>query len=148
MKDCSKCGVNKSPDQYYIKDSKTGRLHAQCKACYKEHRKTYYKKHYKSYREQYLARAKARRKRVREEFRTNMLTYLSDKKCSMCGEADIRVLEFNHIDPARKSFSISQAVRLGYKWYEVKQEISKCEILCANCHKKVTSEQFGWYKSA
>lgn len=95
----------------------------------------------------YLLRAKIRRTVLRDEFRRNMLEFLSDKACIICHESDARVLEFDHIDPSKKTFSISQAVKLGYGWNKVLEEIRKCRILCANCHKKHTASQYGWYKA-
>jgi 5-methylcytosine-specific restriction endonuclease McrA len=147
IKKCTKCRTEKPLSEYFVRDKKTGRLHAQCKACYQAHRQTYYSAHYQKYRDSYLERAQRRREKLRLEFRTKMLKYLSGKSCSVCGESDIRVLELDHIDPSQKRFTISQAVRLGYKWSEVLAEIQKCQILCANCHKKRTAEQYGWYKS-
>lgn len=140
MKTCSKCHIEKEESEYFVKDSKSGRLHAHCKACYKEHRKTFYAKHYVQYGDDYRARAKVRRDAVRNEFRTNMLAYLQGKECSVCGESDIRTFEFDHIDPTIKQFSISQAVRLGHKWSAVEAELLKCRLLRANCHKKHTAE--------
>ena len=75
-----------------------------------------------------------------------MLAYLNKHHCVVCGEHGIRTLELDHIDPKTKKFSISQAVRLGYSWEQIEQEIEKCRVLCANCHKKHTAEQAGWYK--
>jgi hypothetical protein len=132
---------------FFVRDKKTGRLHAQCKQCYQKHRSTYYAAHYQKYRPAYLERAKIRRTELRSIFRSKMLAYLSDKSCMMCGENDIRVLEFDHLDPSQKSFEISQGIRLGHSWNDILQEIEKCRILCANCHKKHTSSQFNWYKS-
>ncbi|NTW61710.1 hypothetical protein HGB24_03450 [Candidatus Saccharibacteria bacterium] len=148
MKVCSKCDTLKAESDFFIKDKKSGRLHAQCKLCYKEHRAGYYKKHYSIYREQYLERARKRRHILRSEFRNNMLDYLSGKACAICGEKDIVTFEFDHILPSEKKFSISRSVSLGYSWIEVKEELKKCRILCANCHKKETAKQFGWYKSS
>jgi len=147
MKTCSKCGETKPLTDFFVKDKKTGRLHAQCKACYKLHRQSFYKDHYAKYKPLYLARAKVRREKLRLEFHTNMLAYLSNKCCVDCGENDIRVLELDHIDPSSKRFNISQAVRLGFSWNDVLAEIKKCRILCANCHKKRTAQQFDWYKA-
>jgi hypothetical protein len=146
MEICTKCKISKPESEYFVKNRKKGRLHTQYKTCYRNHRKTYYKQHYIKYKEEYLTRAKKRREMLKREFRDNMLAYLSDKSCVECFEADIRVLEFNHLDPSQKTFTISQAVKLGYRWSDVLNEISKCEILCANCHKKHTANQFGWYK--
>lgn len=147
MKVCSKCNIAKDESDYFFKNKKLERLHAQCKQCYKTHRSTYYNAHYRKNRLSYQLRAKERRARVRIEFHDNIIAYLNDKACEICKESDIRVLEFDHLKPADKQFSISQAYRLGYKWEVVLKEIQKCRILCANCHKKHTARQFGWYKN-
>ncbi len=76
-----------------------------------------------------------------------MIEYLSDKQCVQCAESDNRVLEFDHLDPSLKSFGIATALRDGYSWEATLAEIAKCRILCANCHKKHTANQFNWYKS-
>ena len=147
MRICTKCRVEKPESEYFMKDKTTGRLHAQCKTCYQVHRQTYYAQHYKNYREQYLKRARTRREQLRNEFRERLIAYLTDKACELCGENDLRVLEFDHLDPTLKQFEISQATRLGYAWEATLTEIKKCRILCANCHKKHTAKQFNWYKS-
>lgn len=123
MKKCSKCGQDKPFADYYVKDAKSGRLHAHCKLCYAQHRKTYYKKHYEKYHEAYLQRARKRRIQLRTIFRQNMLEYLTGKSCVICEESDIRTLEFAHLNPSEKTFSISQAVRLGYSWQDILLEI-------------------------
>ena len=147
MRTCTKCRIAKLESNFFIRDKTTGRLHSQCKLCYKEQRKINYAKHYAKYRQQYLVRAKIRRDLVRNEFHVNMLDYLSTKACIICGENDIRVLEFDHLDPQDKQFTISQAVRLGRNWQEILIEMAKCQVLCSNCHKKRTATQYKWYKS-
>ncbi len=72
--------------------------------------------------------------------KTYIWRYLSDHKCIDCGEKDPIVLEFDHIRD--KTFTISSIGRdrtLG----EVKKEIEKCEVRCANCHRRKTARQFG-----
>lgn len=144
---CNKCGVEKDEKEFYVRNMRKNILHRQCKACYKAHRQKNYENHYLKYREAYLQRAKLRRERLRTEFRTQMKNYMSNKSCQDCGENDIRVLELDHIEPSGKKFTISQAVRLGYSWQDILLEIEKCQVLCANCHKKRTASQFNWYKA-
>ncbi len=146
MKECVKCHKNLPVESFYVKDGKTGRRHTQCKDCYKAYRSAYYAATYPFKRKEYQARARKYRAKVRKIFRENMLNYLRDKSCVLCGENDIRTFEFDHINPIDKHFSISQTVRLGRSWEEVENEINKCRILCANCHKKHTSTQANWYK--
>jgi hypothetical protein len=50
------------------------------------------------------------------------------------------VLEFDHL--ADKSFDIGQA--LSYRnWQSILDEIEKCEVVCANCHRRRTARRNG-----
>lgn len=57
-------------------------------------------------------------------------------KCSMCGyDKHIAALHFHHVDPYGKDFEISKA---NYKnWDDVKLELDKCLLVCANCHAEI-----------
>lgn len=146
MKACTKCHKIKALEQFFVKDRATGRLHAQCKDCYKEHRLTYAAAHYKKYGDAYRERAKIRRATVKKGLQAHMLLYLKDHPCTICGEDDVRTLEFDHLEPALKSFGIAKAITDGRKWADILIEIEKCRVLCANCHKKHTALQNNWYK--
>lgn len=147
MKTCTKCSEIKLESDYFVRDKSTGRLHAQCKVCYKEHRKSYSAKHYREYGDAYRERAKLRRARIRRALQNQLIDYMKDKSCSVCNEADIRVLEFDHLDRRTKFFSIARAITDGLEWSKILDEMEKCQVLCANCHKKRTSVQFNWFKS-
>ncbi len=56
-------------------------------------------------------------------------------KCNTCGEAHIACLDFHHNDPLQKEGNISYLKR-SYGKKRIMEEISKCTILCANCHRK------------
>ena len=56
-------------------------------------------------------------------------------KCVKCGESHIAVLDFHHIDPSKKEFSISSAKSDRYSIDRIKKELEKCIPLCANCHR-------------
>lgn len=148
MKVCSKCHIAKEESEYFIKNKSTGRLHTQCKSCYKKHRKTYYQEHYRKYGDAYRARAKKRRAKIKQELQAKLLDYMDGKSCVICGEKDICVLEFDHIDPNDKAFPISRGISDGYDWNKILTEIKKCRILCANCHKKHTAKQQNWFKAS
>ncbi len=147
MKTCSKCKKEKLITDFYIKERKSGRLHAQCKNCYRQQRKINYASHYEKYQESYRNRARDYRNKLREEFRGNLSKYMEDKYCVDCSEADPVVLELDHIDPKDKLFSISQSVRLGHRWEAVEKELRKCRVLCSNCHKRRTAKQFSWHNN-
>jgi hypothetical protein len=56
-------------------------------------------------------------------------------KCSKCGyDRCIIALEFHHINPNAKEFTI--AGRHCIKWSRIKEELDKCILLCANYHRE------------
>jgi len=58
-------------------------------------------------------------------------------KCAICGyDRCLEALEFHHLDSEGKDFGISDK---GYtrSWKKVKEELDKCVMLCANCHREV-----------
>lgn len=59
-----------------------------------------------------------------------------DSAC-VCGEDEWRVLEFHHLDSEEKDGNIYDMV--GKPWQIIQEEISKCEIVCRNCHIKIHS---------
>lgn len=53
-------------------------------------------------------------------------------KCQSCGyNKCINALDFHHLDPREKDFTISGT---SGKWENVKKELDKCVLLCKNCH--------------
>lgn len=58
-------------------------------------------------------------------------------RCEICGYDRCKeALEFHHLDDESKDFGISSE---GYtrSWDRVKQEIDKCILVCANCHREL-----------
>ena len=61
-------------------------------------------------------------------------------KCKLCGYKKYNgSLDFHHLDPRTKSFSLS-VKGLCYSWDSILEEAKKCVILCKNCHMEVESE--------
>ena len=61
--------------------------------------------------------------------------------CAFCGyKKHYAALEFDHINPDTKLGTISQAYR-GWGMKKIKDEIRKCQVLCANCHRVKTMEE-------
>jgi len=61
-------------------------------------------------------------------------------KCQKCGYSVCSdALEFHHANSSGKDFSISEK---GYtrSWNRVKEELDKCMLLCANCHREVHAQ--------
>jgi hypothetical protein len=138
---CTKCGPPAQPiENFPIRNRVRGTRHAMCKSCQSQ----YGKRHYQTYRSSYIRKARIRnaaQSKINGDF---LIEYLSDHPCLDCGEADIVVLEFDH--QRDKLFNVSVLCREGYSLEKLKQEIAKCEVVCANCHRRRTAKQFGWYR--
>lgn len=72
--------------------------------------------------------------------------YLVVHPCVDCAEPDPIVLEFDHVERSKKRASVAFLARSGYPWSTVLNELAKCEVRCANCHRRRTAEQFDWPK--
>lgn len=83
--------------------------------------------------------------RVREPLYKQLLEYLARHPCA-CGEANPVLLDLHHITPKGKSFSISNGIRGGKSWREIRKEIAKCEVLCVRCHRLRTARERGWFR--
>lgn len=79
--------------------------------------------------------------RVKEN-RKRVWDFLLEHPCEHCGETDPVVLEFDHLDQKTKIKAVSEMMTL--KWSKIEAEISKCRVLCANCHRRHTAIQLGW----
>ena len=77
-------------------------------------------------------------KRHRIKVRFRLFEFLSTRSCVDCGEKDPIVLEFDHRDPKNKFKVIAKMLSGHYSWESVRREIEKCEVRCANCHRRKT----------
>ncbi len=73
-----------------------------------------------------------------------ILQYLSTHPCTSCGESDPRVLEFHHL--GNKDSKVSRLIGRGASFDALKAEIEKCVVLCANCHRRLTTDEREWFK--
>src|SRR5207247_9126089 len=75
-----------------------------------------------------------------------IVEYLTTHACVDCGETDIVVLQFDHLRD--KSMNISTLIRNGASWTRIEQEIAKCEVRCANCHRLRTALSWSFFNDA
>ena len=74
-----------------------------------------------------------------------MVDYLRDHPCVDCGEDDIVVLEFDHLRD--KVSAIATMISSREPWWRIEAEIAKCEVCCANCHRRRTARRAGSYRT-
>jgi len=65
-----------------------------------------------------------------------VLALLRAAHCADCGENDIRVLEFDHVDG--KTGDVTVMARDGCSLARLEDEVDRCEIRCCNCHRRKT----------
>jgi len=138
MKQCTRCKEKKEEEDFYWKNKRIRKTI--CKTCCLE----YGKKHYLENKKTYIKQSVKRNKAIKDRNVKTLLHFLSDKECKDCGENDPIVLEFDHRDPKEKTTLVSRLY--SYSWKRIKEEIDKCDIRCANCHKRKTAVQLGWRK--
>ena len=142
MKRCAVCKEIKPEEEFNWRWKEQGRRWGTCKACQRQQKNRYYATH----RADYNARKRVRTQATRDAARQYVLDYLSTHPCVECGESDPVVLEFDHIH-GRKDGAVSEMVLSGKSLEALQAEIDKCQILCANCHRRKTMKEKGWFKS-
>lgn len=69
---------------------------------------------------------------MRHRRKQDAVNYLGGK-CSVCGyNKCLGALDFHHVNPDEKDFALSGKT----KWEDMKKELDKCVLLCANCHRE------------
>ena len=95
--------------------------------------KNYHKIWYEKNKNKRIAQIHVRQK----ELSLWLQEYKSNLKCEKCPESHPFVLDFHHIDSSKKDVDISRAINRGWSKERILKEISKCQILCSNCHRKL-----------
>ena len=137
---CTKCLQEKPIEDFPWKNQIIGKRHAVCKTCTAERSKRLYSQDPQSQ----IERVRINNQRYRQIARDFVLAYLLTHPCSECGERDPRVLEFHH--EGDKESEVSRLMGRGASLEALKAEMDKGRVLCANCHRKLTSDERGWYK--
>jgi hypothetical protein len=135
------CGETKPEADFAFADMAKRTRQSHCRKCQAAYRRA----HYLANRNDYIRREVARMAGYRVANRALLLGYLLDHPCVECGEGDPVVLDFDHRDPSAKRKEVGRLAATK-PWLQVLAEIAKCDVRCANCHRRRTAEQFGWSK--
>lgn len=80
-------------------------------------------------------------KNIIERNKQRLIELKSILCCSECGENRSACLDFHHIDRSTKSYTIAHMITRKFSWEKILEEIDKCIVLCANCHRVLHAEQ-------
>lgn len=137
---CSRCQVDKSEDQFTLKNRATGQRQSCCRSCRSEIGKEWYAKN----KDRHVASTKRNKAKFLGENRKFLLDYLLRHPCVDCGEKDPIVLTFDHVrGTKRECVSVSVVART---LPSLKAEVDKCEVRCFNCHARKTARERGNWK--
>lgn len=129
IKICKRCGKEKSIKDFNKNSAKKDGLQVYCKICDRKIGRDYYKKNWKQQILLSRQRNKERRKRIK-----SFLINEKNKPCVDCGKKyPYYIMDFDHIKGTKKG-NISRLVyEKSLKF--IKEEIKKCDVVCANCHR-------------
>lgn len=110
---CTKCKRELPIDDFNWRDKKRGTRRSECKYCHTEHMRNAYD--------------------TKKNFISEIKSQIS---CQKCGENKEYVLDFHHIDRKNKENTIARMTSNYYNLNRIMEEIEKCIVLCANCHRE------------
>ena len=139
MKYCKYCNKNKKAKDFYLRKmgNRAGKPYERCITCMKERgRKYYYENH-----DRQLRLAINRRHRY-YQIKRKLIDSLKNKPCADCGILyPPYVMDFDHINGKIKLGNIGSMITRNLSLKNIKREINKCDLLCANCHRSRTHER-------
>lgn len=131
MKICQICKIEKHISEFYKHKTRPDGLRANCIECGKKlAREQYYKNP-----EIYKAKAYKWKKIIKERRKQWINSIKTESGCCLCHESDVEILDFHHFNQNDKKFNITSETDLNIK--DLVEEINKCVVLCANCHRRV-----------
>jgi hypothetical protein len=140
MKNCVICKQEKNLSDFNKKNNSKDGLQPHCKECSRQKSRDYYQSNL----DKHKKITTARKKKVIDENRKILYEHYLNNPCIDCGEKDPMVLELDHLHD--KDRAVSQAVGRGWCKQRVLDEMAKCVVRCANCHRRKTARDQGWYK--
>tara|TARA_Y100000310_G_scaffold109018_1_gene107387 strand:- start:3507 stop:3959 length:453 start_codon:yes stop_codon:yes gene_type:complete len=136
---CVKCIIEKELKDFPFKHKKKNKRAKTCLEC----QRIYAKMHYTKNKAYYLAKGKKSKIKYQIKNKEIIWEHLLANPCLDCGETDPVVLEFDHRE--KKIGNISVMMHSTTPNILLK-EIKKCDVRCANCHRRKTAKDFGYWK--
>ncbi len=137
MKICNRCKIKKEDQEFSPAKKKSWMgLASCCKECKRAYEQGYWLKN----REKLLIKKAINKQKSLDRNLLFVVNFLKNHSCIDCGETDLIVLEFDHVRGTKKN-SICEMVLNTVSIKTLKEEINKCDIRCANCHRRKTARE-------
>lgn len=136
MKRCSRCGKELEESEFNFRHRSRGVLQSVCRDCQHEQSKSHYDRNSQVVKD----KSAVVKRKARNEAEYFFYDYLSNSTCTDCGEYDFSVLTFDHVR-GKKRMDVSRMMAEGYSTDAIREEIYKCDVVCANCHMRRTNER-------
>ena len=141
IRTCRVCGETKPLREFPYRSLSRQRRQWICLLCQRDYTKEWYARN----RKRQIANAKERSRHATAELKTRVREHLLAHPCVDCGESDPAVLDFDHLRDKRAN--VSTLVQSGVSWESLAYEIAKCEVRCANCHRRRTARNGRYYRT-
>lgn len=135
---CGRCRIVKSTSAFAWRIRDRGIRQPWCRDCHNAQKRLFYALN----RNSEIARARTRQLALIAANAPRLRAFLECHPCVDCGERDVSVLEFDHLRDKRKD--VTTMLWSGLLWSTIEQEIAKCEVRCANCHRRRTARERGY----
>jgi AraC-like DNA-binding protein len=139
---CTKCKIEFSLDKFPRKNRNKSGLSPICFTCNRNNFKVWYAN--KENRNSHRISVRSANRRGYKRNRDFVNKHLLEHPCVDCGESDIRCLDFDHVR-GEKKYCVSELMSRRASLGVIVVEIDKCEVRCANCHRRKTAKQLGYY---
>lgn len=136
-KTCSTCHELRPLQEFNRRATAPDGLQARCRSCSRAW--------YLLNRQEHIDNVAQRNVRTLARYRRALATHLQ-QGCVDCGEADLRVLDLDHRDERAKVANVTVLITTLASWARVEREIAKCDVRCANCHRRRTAERGRWWR--
>jgi len=126
QKHCTRCKLVLPSSSFTARKDRPGQYQTMCIPC----NRAYQKEHYRKNRADYISKAASYKETIKDRIRE----IKSSTPCVDCGNRyHFSQMDFDHLDEDDKSFALSRS--MDHSWRAIEQEMAKCDLLCANCHR-------------
>lgn len=135
---CNTCLQDKPDEEFSWRSKDRGQRQRYCKECKRQYNKSWYEQHRDEQKNRVAQRAIAH-----AGTRRAWLAKAKDKPCTDCGvKYPPYVMDFDHVRGSKLANVGHMATsRSWYSLRAVEEEILKCDLVCANCHRERTHQR-------